>query len=145
MTNRQPPNGPLRAFSCRVRGETFERVIHAKSASQAKAAYWSSIADLGVQYIDIRVRCGGAPVTSEDFRRTAEYRGVPFAKVGMQVMVEKDRGVIVSNNSSANFDVLFDQTSKYPGLVLNCHPNWEIAYLADDDTVICDFRTEDRK
>jgi len=73
--------------------------------------------------------------------RNARYRGVPFVRAGMAVEVDGQRGVIVGVNSSANWDVLFDAESKWGNEVLNCHPNWEIAYLDEHGQVIKDFRS----
>jgi hypothetical protein len=58
----------------------------------------------------------------------------------MRVIVDGVGGVIVSHNESANWNVLFDDETKWAGQVLNCHPTWEIAYLDDDGAVIKDFR-----
>ncbi|MFM9966763.1 MAG: hypothetical protein ACKV2Q_36790 [Planctomycetaceae bacterium] len=96
--------------------------------------------DCDFEYTSIRCRCAGDPVTTPDIRRTAEYRGVPFVTAGMRVMVDGMFGVIVGNNSSANWDVMFDAGTKWAGQVLNCHPLWEIAYFGDDGEVIRDFR-----
>jgi hypothetical protein len=79
-------------------------------------------------------------VTTPDIERTAKYRGVEFVRAGMTVIVDGTKGVIVGNNSSANWDVLFDEGTKWGGQILNCHPTWEIVYLADDGTVLSDFR-----
>ena len=74
-----------------------------------------------------------------DFAHTAEYRGVPFARIGMKVRFSNgDEGIIKGKNSSANFNVLFTSGDN-KGLTLNCHPNWHITYLNDDGTVIRKF------
>ena len=79
-------------------------------------------------------------MTTPDIERTATYRGVDFVRAGMTVIVDGAKGVIVGNNSSANWDVLFDEGTKWGGEVLNCHPTWELVYLADDGTVLRDCR-----
>lgn len=113
------------AFACSMRGAGWgESIIHARSRGQAKREYFDQVRDAwpDVSYLDVRARCVGAPQSSERFRRCAEYRGVPFARVGMRVSVGGVLGVIVGHNASANFDVLFDADSRYAGAVLNCHP-----------------------
>jgi len=132
---------PLRAFACRIAGSDHETTIHARSAGDAKARFLRSL-DIDFQFISIRCRCAGEPVTTPDIRRTAEYRGVPFAKAGMRLFDVGKAGVIVGHNSSANWDVLFDDGTKWAGQVVNCHPNWEIAYFDDAGNVLRDFRKQ---
>lgn len=103
----------------------FERIINARSAGKAKREYLDSIRDAGRDYgfTDLRVRKLGQPHTSERFRNNARYRGMPDVECGQRVRVGDGVGVIVGHNSSANFDVLFDdESSKYAGLTLNVHP-----------------------
>ena len=133
---------PLRAFACRLSFSDHETVIHARTSGDAKSRFWRRL-DCDFRYTDIRCRCVGAPVTTPDIERTAKYRGVEFVRAGMAVIVDGVTGVIVGQNSSANWDVLFDEGTKWGGQVLNCHPMWEIAYLADDGSVLCDFRKTD--
>lgn len=130
---------PLRAFACRLSFSDHETVIHARTSGDAKSRFWRLL-DCDFKYTDIRCRCVGGPVTTPDIERTAKYRGVEFVRAGMTVIVDGVTGVIVGQNSSANWDVLFDEGTKWGGQVLNCHPTWEIAYLADDGSVLCDFR-----
>lgn len=77
---------------------------------------------------------------TEKFRHTAEYRDVPFARIGMRVQFTDDdsEGIIVDSNSSANFNVLF-MKGKHMGLTLNCHPNYKIRYLDENGAVIKEF------
>jgi hypothetical protein len=114
------------AFQVTVAGEpTWGKVINAHSAGKAKADYWRQVTDPwpDVPYTAIRCRKLGPPVTSESFARTATYRGLAHVRCGDRVVCGAARGVIVGNNSSANFDVLFDIDSpEFPGLRLNCHP-----------------------
>ncbi len=126
----------LQSYACRIVGDNHETIVHHRTPGKAKREYHSLISDCcpDLQFTDIRVRRLGGPVTPDGFRRTADYRGVPFARVGMQVSVGGQSGVIVGNNCSGNFDVLFD--SRYGGEILNCHPNHEIVYFDDDGTEI---------
>ncbi len=61
------------------------------------------------------------------FRRCMEYRGIPFARIGMRVLVDGKPGAIVGHNDSANLDVLFDGDRH----ASNCHPGWMVVYLDD--------------
>jgi len=103
----------------------FRRVINARTAAKAKADYLLDLKDAGYGYTftDLRVRKIGQPRTSDEFRRNAAYRGMPDLECGQRVIVGEGRGVIVGHNSSANFDVLFDDDcKKYAGMTLNVHP-----------------------
>ena len=132
--------GPLRSWACRLAGSKHETTVLARSPGDAKARFYHHL-DGDFPYLDIRVRCDGPPMTTVQIRRNAEYRGVPFVRAGMPVEVDGQRGVIVGVNSSANWDVLFDQDSRWGNQVVNCHPTWEIVYFDDDGTVIKDFRS----
>lgn len=127
----------LRAFECGVKGKDWKTVVHAMSSGKAKSEYQRDLHESWpeIPYTAITCRCLGRPVTSDDFKRTAEYRGVPFARVGMAVKVGEDDGVIVGNNGSANFDVLFT-SGRYRGQVLNCHPHSRMRYFGADGTEI---------
>lgn len=128
------------SFACSVRGREsdelyssneHESLYNARTRGQAKMAFIRDldgcIADL--KYTDVRARKAGRPHTSTAFRRNAKYRQLPDAKCGDRVRVGESQGVIVGHNSSANFDVLFDDDDpKYPGMRLNVHPSemvWE--------------------
>ncbi len=115
----------IRSYVCTVKGTDWQRTIHAKTAGKAKYRYWCDIQDPwpGIPFTAIRVLTVGPPQTSDEFRRCAEYRGVPFARIGMQVRVGGDLGVISGHNSSANFNVIFTE-GKFKGQELNCHPGW---------------------
>lgn len=130
----------LRAFACRLSFSDHETVIHARTAGDAKSRFWRRL-DGDFKYTDIRCRCVGGPITTPDIERTATYRGVPFVRAGMAVIVDGVAGVIVGHNSSANWDVLFNEGTRWAGQVLNCHPAWEIAYLAEDGSILQDFRS----
>lgn len=127
----------LRAYECTVKGTDWHRTVHAETAGKAKLEYWRDVREAwqDTPYTAIRCRVIGPPQTSDDFRRTAEYRGVSFARVGMDVIVNGCRGVIVGHNCSANFDVLF-QDGRYKGQTLNCHPQSGVAYFDKDGALI---------
>lgn len=130
----------LRAYECQIRGCDWTRTFHATSPGKAKAAYWREAREPfpDLPFTAIRIVSVGPPATSDDFRRTAEYRGVPFARIGMRVEVGGDAGVITGNNASANFNVLFHE-GKHTGIELNCHPNWMIKYFDPNGTVLAEF------
>lgn len=126
----KPTAAPLRvrAYECKVKGFDWSTTIHAETAGKARYRYWLRVSDPcpDVKFTDIRVLSCGPPVTSDSFRRIAEYRGVPFARVGMRVIADGKRGVLVGANDSSNFDVLFEG-----GGVGNCHPNYNMEYLTN--------------
>jgi len=114
------------AFEVTVAGKPdWWRVINATTRGQAKKEYHRHLQDPwpDIPFTLLRCRKLGPPQTSPEFRRTAEYRGIPNSKCGDRVRVGEGVGYIVGHNSSANFDVLFDKDSpKYAGLRLNVHP-----------------------
>lgn len=93
----------IRSYACRVRGHDEHHTVHAESIGKAKKEYFDLVSECcpDLRFTDIRARCLGGPVTDEGFARTANYRGVPFARIGMRVEVAGDPGVIVGKNSSA--------------------------------------------
>lgn len=111
------------SFECRVTGDEHGSIINERSAGRARYQYWLDVRDCcpDLRLIDIRVRKLGAPVSSNGFLRTAAYRGLPGLRCGDRVRVGAATGVIVANNSSANFDVLFDE-GEHAGLRMNVHP-----------------------
>lgn len=113
------------SFEVSVKGTEWSRIINARSAGKAKADYHRDILDPwpDLPFTAIRCRKIGAPHTSKQFERNAAYRGLPDVKCGQRVKVGDEFGVIVGHNASANFDVLFDERSKYRGQTLNCHPD----------------------
>lgn len=121
------PCSAVFAFACSVAGTDWgEEIINARSRGRAKREYHLGVTDAwpDVPFTAIRARKLGAPRTSPDFIRNAQYRGLPDVRCGQRVKVGDARGVIVGHNSSANFDVLFDDDSpRYAGQTLNCHPN----------------------
>lgn len=127
--NQPPPCSPLRAYEITVVDTDWHQIVHARTASKAKYLYirdvWESWPEVSFKHL--RCRLVGAP-------QTAEYRGVPFARIGMRVRCGGDFGVIVDRNSSANFDVLFDR-----GGIFNCHPNWMMKYFDESGKLIAEF------
>lgn len=112
------------AFECWVAGSPCRTVVNAPSLGKAKGHFQRDcLYDLDVPYTSIRARrLSNSAATSPEFRRVAEYRGLPGVRCGDAVIVAGDRGVIVGHNSSANFDVLFE-SGRYAGMVLNVHPH----------------------
>lgn len=113
------------AYEVSVVGTNWQKVINARNAGKAKYQYWLDVRDVwpDVPITAMRVRSLGPPQTSIEFEHNAKYRGMPDIRCGQRVKVGSATGVIVSHNSSANFDVLFDDDSpKYAGERLNVHP-----------------------
>lgn len=133
----------LQSYACRIRGSDHETVVNHTSPGRAKRQFVLDLDLDGVAFTDVRVRRLGPPTTTDGIKRVAEYRGVPFAKAGMLVVVGGDRGRIVGHNSSANFDVLFED-GEWAGQTLNCHPLSEIVYLTDTGEVLADLRSNAR-
>lgn len=114
------------AFLVSVAGTDWSQVVNHRTAGKAKVEYWHSVRESwpDVPYTAMRVRKIGLPRSSDRFVHNANYRGLPCVRCGDRVIVGTARGVIVGHNSSANFDVIFDDDSpKYAGLKLNVHPN----------------------
>lgn len=121
-------------------------VVTAKTPSKAKYQHFlelDGIFDDFCSYlsrVESCVKIGECRFSSEgtrqeeDFTRTARYRGVPNAKIGMAVELNGKRGYILRSNDSANFDVAFDSG------VFNCHPNHELVYFDQDGSILYDFR-----
>jgi hypothetical protein len=131
----------LRAYECWVAGTDHgHTIVHASSAGKAKSEFFLDAKEPwpDLRFTQVRVLCVGAPQTSEDFLRTARYRGVPFARIGMKVIVGDAKcgewtGRIAGKNSSANFEIAFED-GPHAGHTLNCHPNWMMRYFAEDGT-----------
>lgn len=122
MSERNPR---IHSFACRVAGcpEFGETIYNATSRGRAKREHHLQVSEPwpGVKFTDIRVRKLGAAHTSEAFRRTAEYRGLPNLRCGHEVRVGLSQGAVLGHNSSANFDVLF-HAGPYAGQTLSVHP-----------------------
>jgi hypothetical protein len=103
----------------------WARTINARSAGKAKGEYHRDLTESwpDVPFTKIRARKIGKPMTSERFRANAKYRGMPDVECGQRVTVNGNAGTITGHNSSANFEVLFDDDAPhYDGLKLNVHP-----------------------
>jgi hypothetical protein len=113
------------SFEVSVIGTNWTKQINARSAGKAKAEYWRDVREPwpDVPFTAIRARKIGRPESTEQFIRMAKYRGLPDVRCGQRVKVRNSCGVIVGHNSSANFDVLFDEDSpRFPNQRLNVHP-----------------------
>lgn len=127
--------GPLRAYACSVKGSDWgETIVRARSQGKAKVSHWHNVRESwqDVPYTAVRARVTSSVPFDAGFARNAKYRGIEFAKIGMRVRVAGMAGVIVGHNSSANLDVLFDES----GWTLNCHPHSDVTYFADSGEVI---------
>ena len=109
----------VRAYECTVSGTTWHSTVHAETAGKAKSEYRRNLRDAWpeIPYTAMQCRLAGPPVTSDTFRSVAEYRGVPWARVGMQVRMGSRTGVLVGVNDSCNFEVLFEGGQRGA-----CHP-----------------------
>lgn len=116
------------------------RIINARSRGQAVAEYLSDIRDCwpDVQYTDLRAHKLGAPYTSDAFKRNAAYRGMPDVRCGQRVRACGALGVIVGHNDCANFDVLFDDDTRFKGLTLNVHPS-DIELVHEEPRQLVEF------
>ena len=113
------------AFEVSVTETDWKDIINTRNAGRAKSEYHQRVADVwpDIPYTAIRARKIGPPHTSAGFERNAKYRGMPDVRCGDRVKVGNSFGVIVGHNSSANFDILFDEDApRYADLRLNVHP-----------------------
>lgn len=117
---------PLFAFEVWLKGhEQHRRVVHHRTLGKAKYSYLLDVGDSfpdGLPWALVRGRKLGPPVQGERLTRVAEYRRRPDLTAGRRVKVGDALGYIVDGNSSANFNVLFDEDSRYGGGCLNVHP-----------------------
>jgi len=67
------------------------------------------------------------PNTQKHIDAACRYRGIPKVTKGMACSVNGRAGKIVGGNSSANFNVKFDDN----GDIRNCHPYWEFQIFTD--------------
>jgi hypothetical protein len=113
------------AFQVSVKGKRWTTIVNARTPGQAKRIYYFEVRESWPElpYTALRCRKIGPPHSSEQFLRNASYRGMPDVRCGQRVLVGGERGVIVGHNASANFDVLFDASSKHRGQTLNVHPD----------------------
>lgn len=125
----QAPKREVFAWECNVSGKDWQRTINHLTAGKARYEYLLHLRDAwpDATFADITVRKIGPAHTSEAFKRTAAYRGMPTLKCGRRVEVmsgtKRALGVIVGHNDSANFDVLFDDDTYFNGGVGNVHPS----------------------
>jgi hypothetical protein len=128
MTMSEPMSRPLRSYAVSIRGSDVETVVVARSAGAAKYQRFLALVDCCPDLCINQMRArsmGAALVEPAGFRDFAERRGIPFARVGMRVMVDGQPGVIVGHNASGNLDVILDG-HQHPS---NCHPSWRVVYL----------------
>lgn len=128
----------LYSFACSLDG-IHETLVNHISRGKAKSRFLLELDMDGIKFTDIKCRKIGLPATTEQFISNAEYRNIPFARCGMMVEVDGEKGWIVGHNSSANLNILFDKSSKYGEQVLNCHPNYKIKYFNDQNNLIKSF------
>lgn len=122
----KPHANQVFAWECSVKGAGWSRTINHFTAGKARYEYLIDVRESypDVTFADISVRKVGAAQTTEAFKRTARYRGLPDLQCGQRVTVGQARGTVVGHNDSANFDVLFDADSpEFAGLTLNVHPS----------------------
>jgi len=111
-----------------------ERIVPAPTAGQAKYRTWLDIREPrpDTPITSMRARLVREYVEPPGFRRCVEHRGIPFARIGMKVLLGDARteGVIVGHNDSSNLDVQVGR------VVVNIHPLWKVTYLGTDGLVI---------
>ena len=135
----------LKAFAVNVKDSPFPyRTIFHETIGKAKYQFWTDIREPypDIKYTDItgyRIKDASDDRIHREFARTATYRGVPFAKIGMTVEVDGVKGEITGKNSAANFDILFLE-GDFKGQILNCHPNWRVRYFDENGSVIKEFQ-----
>lgn len=132
----------MNSFECWLAGcPDYRTTVNSITAGRAKSEYFRKVRDAlcDLSYTDIRCKKVGGPHTSDEFRKVAEYRGLPKVECGMRIEVEGREGFIVGHNSSSNFDVYFTK-EKYVG---NCHPLDEMKYFNKDGSLLYDTTGED--
>jgi hypothetical protein len=76
----------------------------------------------------------------EQFERMKECRNIPFAFMGMKVILKSRsrgniKGVIVGSNDSMNLDICFNGTCHKE----NCHPHYELIYFDNDGKIVAEY------
>jgi len=147
---RQKKPQQVRAFECQVIGSEvlaegpFTATEYALTRSKARYLYYLHLKDCweDVRFQDIKVTpvsgrgwCSMAQLAA--FQRTADARGLPFARIGMKVECDGDPGFIADKNDSGNFDVVFTHGQR-AGHRGNCHPRWRMKYFREDGALILD-------
>ena len=74
------------------------------------------------------------PNTQKSIDSVCEYRAIPHVKKGMKCSVEGRLGQIVGGNTSANFNVKFDDN----GDIRNCHPYWKFQIYTETGLIYYD-------
>jgi hypothetical protein len=74
--------------------------------------------------------------TQAYINRVCEYRGVPKIKKGTQCEVNGKTGRIWGGNSSANFNVKFDESGK----IFNCHPYFKMKIFDNSGRVVYEHK-----
>lgn len=77
---------------------------------------------------------------TEQFGRMKEYRDIPYAFMGMRVILKSGsrgniKGTIVGSNDSMNLDICFDGTCHKE----NCHPHYKLIYLDNSGNIEAEF------
>lgn len=77
---------------------------------------------------------------TEQFERMKEYRNIPFAFMGMRVILKSGsrgniKGTIVGSNDSMNLSICYDGTCHKE----NCHPHYELVYLDNSGNIVAEF------
>ena len=65
-----------------------------------------------------------------------QNRGLDFVRIGLQVEVDGNIGIIKGMNSSANLNVAFEGERD----TSNFHPTWETRYFDFNNDIIKDYR-----
>lgn len=75
------------------------------------------------------------PNTQKHINAVCEHRNIPHVDKGMRCIVDDRAGVIVGGNSSANFNVKFDDN----GDIRNCHPYWKFQIFTNAGDLYYDY------
>lgn len=113
------------SFEVSVKGRDWTQIVNAKTPGKAKREYHRSVTESwpSIPFTAMRCRKIGEPHTSDQFKRNAQYRGMPDLECGQRVKVGISHGTVVGHDASANIVVLFDEDSKYKGSKLSVHPD----------------------
>ncbi len=147
----------LKTFECRINNVFRDGsgiVSNHVGLTPAKARYkfWQKHQDCLAEYSHcfphIKSRCLGTVEPHHfystyehweyNFDRMKEHRNIPFAKRGMIVEVDGEKGWITGSNNGMNLDVLFEGNE----YTTNCHPHWEIIYYDEDGNMIKNYKQE---
>lgn len=144
MAKQINPNNPISMYEFTL-GRYRSAPLQVFGATMSKARY-AAYLELAECYEDFPsflrdIESSRRVYTPRQTRTLAEMRerrGIPFAYMGMTVMVGNRYGIIVGVNASDNLNVLFDGDTASS----NCHPTWNIAYYDDVGNLLADFREE---